>query len=92
MSEHPKLSRRAALGVMARSTARASAVAMIPVTAALGAPHGEDAAIPALDPIFVAIERHRAAWDTHCSTCRDENSLFSKVASSPTKRRSRPYH
>jgi hypothetical protein len=49
MSDLAKLSRRAALGVMARSTARASAVAMIPVTAALAAPHGEDAELLALE-------------------------------------------
>jgi hypothetical protein len=50
MSDLAKLSRRAALGVMARSTARASAVAMIPVTAAaLAAPHGADAELLAME-------------------------------------------
>ena len=49
MSDHPNLSRRAALGVMARSTARAPVVAILPVTAALAAPHGEDAEILAME-------------------------------------------
>lgn len=55
MTEIAKLSRRAALGVMVRSTARASAVAILPAAAALAAPHGESAELLAMEAEIIRL-------------------------------------
>jgi hypothetical protein len=39
---------------------------------------GVAAAIPALDPVFAAIERHRAAWDAYGVTCYRTDDVLAK--------------
>ena len=64
MSESAKPSRRLFLAAGPASA----------VFAALGAA----AAIPALDPVFAAIERHKAAWDAYGLICYRTDGVLAK--------------
>jgi hypothetical protein len=76
-------SRREAIRFLARSTARASAIVILPVTAALAAPHGEDAELLAMGTEIMHLEGlAKAIYAEKVDPFEDEFNAHMRVSGS----------